>query len=612
MQAGGGLYSTAADISISNSSFTGNQAAEAGGIGTDLGSLTLTDSTVDGNMTTGSGGGIGGDGFVTISGGSVSNNTVSVGDGGGISSGGTLVASGTIVSGNSARSGGGIDEAGATTLTNLTISENDATAGGGAIRSRGSLTLSGGALTNNTAVFGGGLSIGVTGVVSLTATTISGNRAQRDGGGIINLGGILTVLATQIDENVALELGGGGIVNREGGVATISDSTISDNVGGLDAGGIFNGIDAASLTLLRSTVSGNQAGLGGGGAILNVDGALNVTNSTISGNSAVGPGGGVLIRGDGSLDALNATITQNSTLNAFSAGVEVEGGSARLQNSLVAANSPADCAGPVDSLGHNLDSDDTCQLDGMNDLPGRDAQLGAVAENGGPTPTQALLPNSPAIDAALDIIAPAVDQRGFGRLGQADIGAFEFQDDAAPAQLVLNLSLGWESVVYTGSNGMLASELADLIGPALTIMLRFDAGQGIWLTFRPDAPIPQLNTLSALNQGDALFLRLNGPATLTLPDLLLAGATSTELRPGFTFVGFTGADTTELADLLALLPAITGAFVWGQPAQAWLAFRPGQPIFLSGVTSVDRLTGIFLFNASAFAQTLTWNQVAAP
>ena len=44
------------------------------------------------------------------------------------------------------------------------------------------------------------------------------------------------MLATQIDENVTLELGGGGIVNREGGVATISDSTISDNVGGLDAG----------------------------------------------------------------------------------------------------------------------------------------------------------------------------------------------------------------------------------------------------------------------------------------------------------------------------------------------------------------------------------------
>ena len=367
------------------------------------------------------------------------------------------------------------------------------------------------------------------------------------------------------------------------------------------------------MTLLRSTVSGNQAGLGGGGAILNVDGALNVTNSTISGNSAVGPGGGVLIRGDGSLDALNATITQNSTLSPFGAGVEVEGGSARLQNSLVAANSPADCAGPVDSLGHNLDSDDTCQLDGMNDLPGRDVQLGAVAENGGPTPTQALLPNSPAIDAALDIIAPAVDQRGFGRLGQADIGAFEFQDDVAPAQLVLNLSLGWESVVYTGGNGMLASELADLIGLTLTIMLRFDAGQGIWLTFRPRRTKSRSSTPSAPSIRETRSSStLNGPATLTLPDLLLAGATSTELRPGFTFVGFTGADTTKLADLLALLPAITGAFVWGQPAQAWLAFRPGQPIFLSGVTSVDRLTGIFLFNASDSAQTLTWDQVAAP
>ena len=55
--------------------------------------------------------------------------------------------------------------------------------------------------------------------------------------------------------------------------------------------------------------------------------------------------------------------------------------------------------------------------------------LGSLQNNGGPTPTLALLSGSPAIDAGDPTAAPATDQRGLARVvnGIIDIGAFELQ-----------------------------------------------------------------------------------------------------------------------------------------------------------------------------------------
>ena len=57
--------------------------------------------------------------------------------------------------------------------------------------------------------------------------------------------------------------------------------------------------------------------------------------------------------------------------------------------------------------------------------------LAAMGNYGGPTQTLALLPGSPAIDAGTASISgvtvPATDQRGLGRVGNVDIGAFESQ-----------------------------------------------------------------------------------------------------------------------------------------------------------------------------------------
>ena len=100
----------------------------------------------------------------------------------------------------------------------------------------------------------------------------------------------------------------------------------------------------------------------------------------------------------------------------------------------------ADVLGLFDSLGHNLVLDpnsfsaNTDFTDPLNhDILGVDPKLGALADNGGPTRTHALLAGSLAIDHGTNNGAPGVDQRGLSRVKDGDhngskivdIGAFE-------------------------------------------------------------------------------------------------------------------------------------------------------------------------------------------
>jgi hypothetical protein len=161
---------------------------------------------------------------------------------------------------------------------------------------------------------------------------------------------------------------------------------------------------------------------------------MTITNSTISGNSAVGGIGG--ITNSGVADLINTTVTGNGN-----GGVApyLNGGELRVRNSVIANNlphyeygsnaaGPGDCVGPIISLGHNIDSDGTCNLTGPGDLSGVDPQLTGLQNNGGPTLTHGLYPSSPAIDAGDANGCPAADQRGVPRPQGAacDIGAYEY------------------------------------------------------------------------------------------------------------------------------------------------------------------------------------------
>lgn len=207
---------------------------------------------------------------------------------------------------------------------------------------------------------------------------------------------------------------GGGILNF--GTLTLMNSTVTGNSApGSEGGGILS---YGALTLTDSTVSGNSAGAGGG--IRNYNGALTLTNSTVSGNSAPsGSGGGIYL---GLYDGLpEGILTVKSTLLANNGA----GGNCFL-------------GGTTTSLGYNLSDDNTCksaftQPTDMNNKPtGLDPK--GLQNNGGPTPTIALLAGSPAVDAipvaiCTDASAHPVttDQRGIARpQGPAcDIGSFE-------------------------------------------------------------------------------------------------------------------------------------------------------------------------------------------
>lgn len=97
-----------------------------------------------------------------------------------------------------------------------------------------------------------------------------------------------------------------------------------------------------------------------------------------------------------------------------------------------------DCAGTITSQGNNIISDvDTnhCTVNGT--FAATYANLGPLQDNGGPTPTHALMSPSDAIDAGntggcADNLGATLttDQRGFPRPQglRCDIGAFEASD----------------------------------------------------------------------------------------------------------------------------------------------------------------------------------------
>jgi hypothetical protein len=208
--------------------------------------------------------------------------------------------------------------------------------------------------------------------------------------------------------------------------------------GSARGGGLYN---QGTLTAVNCTVAANVAlgGTGGGGTV-------------IRGGDAYGGG---LFNDGGSVWLLNVTVVSNNVASQLSPDPALPG---RLSGSLgnVSANSifttsatvtlansilaiPAgqtNVSGTLIDAGHNLASDSSAQFTAPGSLNHTDPRLGPLANHGGATPTMALLPGSPAIDAGDTAAAPATDQRGVPRpFGSAsDIGAFEFTPTLAIRQ----------------------------------------------------------------------------------------------------------------------------------------------------------------------------------
>ncbi len=360
--------------------------------------------------------------------------------------------------------------------------------GGGGILNQGDMTLNDSEVRNNLAI----------------------NQAETDqlvfGGGILNFG-TARINRSNIHDNVARSTSfnispfffalGGGIATAGADISTpfileITDSNINRNtVDNGSGGGIATFGAGGQITnpvlILRSAVFDNDVigdlgpspgnpdfGSGGGIAhrqIITDPGTVATflfVDSTLSGNTAVKDGGGLLDAveavGPGSgVQILSSTVAFNSAAMS-GGGIKrhriLDMTTLRVMNTILANNTAPlgpdcnsdDLAEPLTSEGYNLIRDQTdCTINGpgTGDQPaGTDPLLGALANNGGLTPTHALLVGSLAIDMARpegdggcvdDLDNPTAlpfDQRNnpfarvvagvIGGTPRCDIGAFEF------------------------------------------------------------------------------------------------------------------------------------------------------------------------------------------
>ena len=265
-------------------------------------------------------------------------------------------------------------------------------------------------------------------------------------------------------------------------MTTMTTTTISGNSAAGVGGGIAFDVDS-TVDISRSTISGNTATGNGGGLHFQPDSnnIISVTNSTISGNSALN-GGGVFRNANASLSVtLSFTTVADNVATGTGGGIN---GTMNLNNTLVADNSAAvsaDYAGTLNSQDFNLIEDIAGTVFSgttTNNITGQDPNLGALASNGGPTQTHALLVGSVAIDAGDPASSLTEDQRGMPRPingdgvggAQVDIGAFELMTTtSAPVSISGRVNLRERSakgalVTAIGSSGEVISARTNNFG----------------------------------------------------------------------------------------------------------------------------------------------------
>lgn len=370
-----------------------------------------------------------GSAVVTINGITVRNGNVDGGGGGILSDGGgSLTLNDCVVTSNKSGPPGGGISATALVLNRTIVSGNECrgSVGGGVFLINGSSSVVNSTVTGNISVqaSGGGISVGggfhVPTTVSIVNSTISSNIAgsgSEAGGIYVDLNSGVTITGSTISGNMSTaDSPGGGIYNL--GNLQITDCTISGNGSNFGNGaGILN---LGTLTINASTIRANTT-LGKGGGIANSS-SLFITNCTISGNTA-SSGGGLYNFATGTAIVTSATIAGNAAGAGNGGGIHSPG-SATLKNTIVADNSGGNCAQAVTDGGTNLQFPQTTCGAG---IPSADPLLQPLADNGGPTLTQALGANSPALDTAGGCPPPNADQRGISRAqGPAcEIGSFE-------------------------------------------------------------------------------------------------------------------------------------------------------------------------------------------
>lgn len=366
-------------VNITNSTFTNNQAEDAGAIHS-AGILTIDGSLFQNNQATNNGGAIVSSGDLSITNSSMLNNVVGQ-YGGGIFNTGNLALNRLTIRANQAIAGGGIfNQTGQIDVANSLLEDNRAIRGsttgdGAAIYSyQGPLNVSNSDLRNNQAQDFGGAIVSTEGDLSITSTTFTGNTARLGGAVHQNLG-TLSISESNFSTNQAQQYGGG--LNLLGlNPSQIQRTTIQNNQSGDGGGGIAlegpianltldrvallnnralrgGGIDATlarnysgNLNIINSTIAANQVTTNGGGIDVNptaTGGTVNITNTNLNNNISGDDGGGIALGREAIFNITNSTLSQNQAANR--GGAIAAFGIANLTNVTAANNQAANQGG---------------------------------------------------------------------------------------------------------------------------------------------------------------------------------------------------------------------------------------------------------------------------
>ena len=324
-----------------------------------------------------------------------------------------------------------------------------ANAFGGCLYSKGNVILDHSEIKYCKASAGSGVADGggvlAFGTVSLASSTVKYNTAYSSGassfgGGFFSLGAV-DIRKSTIEDNSAktkTSPGFGGGMQSNGSVYML-DSTVSGNYSSGNFGGVYvtQGLDATkTVTLINSTISSNSAHQLVGGLFTTAHN-VRFDNSTIAFNTA-------------SIDRTGTSPNFHYYAPGVSLSTDTADVSVTMHSSLIANNT---ATGEYDLSVANNTGSFTITFSGSNNLvrstfasvPPDTIKfscplLGPLRDNGGGTPTHALLSGSAGIDVGINSAGQAFDQRGspYARTsGTApDIGAYEIQK----ADIIFNTS----------------------------------------------------------------------------------------------------------------------------------------------------------------------------
>jgi CSLREA domain-containing protein len=300
-----------------------------------------------------------------------------------------------------------------------------------------------------------------------------------EGAGLLNNGGVVTVENCTFRNN-KVQGGDGG---RGGlGIKASARGDFNGGTGGIGGDGLGGAVyNAGTLRLINCTFSDNKAigGAGGDGGTLggrfdeevftNEEGIkIKLPAKIIGGDGGNGGNGyGGAIYSASEIWILNCTLVDNGAWAAKGGMGETRNGmpgqglgsalyrpgalvsgkyyletnksqAPFIKNTLIVKSTAgSNCEATIRSGGYNIDSDGSCRLKAAGDQVLPTFKVKILADNGGPTPTHALLPDSAAVNggdpsgcADPDGKAIITDQRGHSRPqgGRCDIGAFELSN----------------------------------------------------------------------------------------------------------------------------------------------------------------------------------------